>query len=135
MPLKYSILSTIKKVDVYGQGIEFNINRERKASSLLGTTLTIFTFIAVLLFSVNKFKILLSFEDTIYNETLETQDDILSIMNQTDTNLNVAFTIADSLIWAPHEINITGYVEWRVEYWDWEPIYDENGIPIGTDLV
>ena len=55
--------------------------------------------------------------------------------NQTESNLNLAFKVANNYDWTAHEVDIEGYLVWEVLNWNWLPIFDENGIHNRIDLT
>ena len=80
--------------------------------------MSISALIVGLLYSYARINILINYEDTTYISLNSRRQNI------EETKLNIAFTLANSQRWQPHEVNETGYIEWDIFYWQWEPIYD-----------
>ena len=84
----------------------------------------------MIFYTYSKITVLLNYGDTIQSEIIERRDEIEELFKQEDTNFNVAFAVVKQNYWAAHEVNITGYLEWDLRYWNWSPIYDDKGTMI-----
>ena len=65
------IQSVFLSLDLFSESIQFSINGKRAHRSILGSIFSLGIFATVLAFGINKFKVSLSYQDTLFQQTIE----------------------------------------------------------------
>ena len=74
---KLTILGTFKSVDMFAQGVKFNLDGESRLKTCMGAILSIFVIFTTLVYAYTRLTILLEFSDTTYTTIEETRVDKL----------------------------------------------------------
>ena len=83
----------VKEVDIFGEGISFNIGRNQsKYKTYLGSILTLAVIIITSTYAFKRYSIMLDFGDTVYlNSFLPFQSNRNQSLAQNETNFLLSF--------------------------------------------
>ena len=93
MPKKrFSVLNFLKSLDTFGSGVTFNIDGEETVKSYIGAFFSVALICLTLVYAFTKWQVMLNFEDTNHQETIDYLDDIKNeVYRNEDTKFNFAF--------------------------------------------
>ena len=124
---RVTVLGTFKAFDLFGHKVELNVDGKQSQKTSLGAFVSIILILTTLVYVHKRFYVMMNYQDTIYAKLTELRANQTEIYHQNETKFNVAFTIAGKTDWQPHEVDMEGYLEWKLQHWKWEPVIDEKG--------
>ena len=102
----------IKSFDIFGQTVGFEFAGRSSLNSYLGALLSLCITIVTLFYAVGRFKIMLDFGDTTYQQVTEKDVMIGETFKQEDTEFNVAFEVTTLYNYSPNiKIDHFGFIE------------------------
>ena len=107
--------STFKRIDLFGETVEFQIDGKASYGSLMGAVLSILVLVVTLSYAFKRFNVMTTFGDTFHQITQQpvdfSKDDPLI---WADTGMVFNFALKTAADYNTHFVDTHGYIEYNL---------------------